>query len=540
LRIVPLYFTVQKKLNQQLQNMRKLMIIGMLCVETILTKAQIQRAPSLNNSTLQNTNTSPWPSSGNIGIGTVTPLHPLDVATFSADDGVNITQLQSGSGASALHLTNATSGGRHWALFSTGVGSIQGPGNFSIYEYTSGIDRFFINGNNGNVGINNNLPATRLDIAGGTQDGIRFSASTYATTALEIVASNTPTYSRFKTFATGQTYIGLFNSPAFDANASMLTIGQPLAANKAFNIVNNINASSPIDLFSVYGDGKTQIGTGSFLTSNKLLLAVDGDARFAFYGTGNAVGNGMEILGNNQVPYRRGMSVDNDNVSGAFNFYINSNQTAATFNFINGQFNTNLMTLQANGKTDITSSVTNPFRVWDGSAGAYSYMFNQSGGNVGMWTLNVLYSYGIGIDNTAVGHIWGDLNQSYKIVNFKQDASLKPQVWIGNNPIGVHSDFSFAVEGKIVAQSLYITAATSANWADYVFADNYKLPNLYDIESYYKTNKHLPEMPSAKEVEEKGINVGEMNTLLLKKVEELTMLMVKQQKEIDELKKKNE
>ena len=73
---------------------------------------------------------------------------------------------------------------------------------------------------------------------------------------------------------------------------------------------------------------------------------------------------------------------------------------------------------------------------------------------------------------------------------------------------------------------------------DYVFAKDYKLPNLYDIEKYYIANKHLPEIPSEKEVLENGIDVAEMNKLLLKKIEEMTILMVKQQKDIDALKEK--
>ena len=91
------------------------------------------------------------------------------------------------------------------------------------------------------------------------------------------------------------------------------------------------------------------------------------------------------------------------------------------------------------------------------------------------------------------------------------------------------------IDGKMVAKSCYITIS---NWADYVFAKDYKLPNLYDIEKYYLANNHLPESPSEKEVIENGIDVAEMNKLLLKKIEELTILMVKQQKDIDLLKQK--
>jgi hypothetical protein len=99
-----------------------------------------------------------------------------------------------------------------------------------------------------------------------------------------------------------------------------------------------------------------------------------------------------------------------------------------------------------------------------------------------------------------------------------------------------HTDALLTVDGKGVFKEVYVT---NQNWADFVFAAEYKLPSLKDVEAFYKLNKHLPEIPSAKEVEEKGVSVGEMNKLLLQKIEELTIYLVEQQKEIDALKEKN-
>ncbi len=100
---------------------------------------------------------------------------------------------------------------------------------------------------------------------------------------------------------------------------------------------------------------------------------------------------------------------------------------------------------------------------------------------------------------------------------------------------GPHTDSKLSIDGKTVTKSLYVTLT---GWADYVFAADYKLPNLYDIEKFYLENKHLPEVPSEKEIAETGIDVAQMNVLLLKKIEEMTIIMVKQQKDIDELKTK--
>jgi len=71
---------------------------------------------------------------------------------------------------------------------------------------------------------------------------------------------------------------------------------------------------------------------------------------------------------------------------------------------------------------------------------------------------------------------------------------------------------------------------------DYVFEPTYNLKPLAEIETYIKENKHLPEVPSAKEMEKNGVQLGEMNMLLLKKVEELTLHLIEQNKEIKELK----
>lgn len=78
------------------------------------------------------------------------------------------------------------------------------------------------------------------------------------------------------------------------------------------------------------------------------------------------------------------------------------------------------------------------------------------------------------------------------------------------------------------------------SWADYVFDENYELMPLSDVKSYIESNHHLPEIPSTQEVKENGLDVGEMNELLLKKIEELTLYVIQQQEEIESLKNKME
>jgi hypothetical protein len=104
-----------------------------------------------------------------------------------------------------------------------------------------------------------------------------------------------------------------------------------------------------------------------------------------------------------------------------------------------------------------------------------------------------------------------------------------------NNPNG----YTLAVNGKIGAKDVQVETA-STTWPDYVFAKDYRLPSLTEVEKYIQENSHLENVPSAKEIEKNGHSLGEMDKILLKKLEELTLYVIQQQKEIDELKKKIE
>ncbi|WP_443938793.1 hypothetical protein [Pedobacter sp. MW01-1-1] len=93
-----------------------------------------------------------------------------------------------------------------------------------------------------------------------------------------------------------------------------------------------------------------------------------------------------------------------------------------------------------------------------------------------------------------------------------------------------------SVNGNIRAREIKVEAT---NWPDYVFEEDYKITSLQDLEKYIKTNKHLPDMPSAKEVENNGLVLGEMNKALLKKVEELTLHLIDLSKRFENQEREN-
>ena len=110
-------------------------------------------------------------------------------------------------------------------------------------------------------------------------------------------------------------------------------------------------------------------------------------------------------------------------------------------------------------------------------------------------------------------------------------------VGIGTQLISNPDNFKLAVNGTIGCKEVKVKINNAA-WPDYVFESNHKLKTLAELEQFIKQEKHLPDMPKAKDAETGGVNVSEMITKLLKQQEELTLYIIEQNKRINELEKK--
>jgi hypothetical protein len=137
-----------------------------------------------------------------------------------------------------------------------------------------------------------------------------------------------------------------------------------------------------------------------------------------------------------------------------------------------------------------------------------------------------------GTGNVWLGKTWGGT------VTALSDMFVTGKLIVGNPLLSTSPHFNsakFSVKGKIVGMEVVVT---QQYWSDFVFDKSYKLRPLTEVESFYNANHHLPEVPSAAEIAENGNDLGKTDAILLQKIEELTLYIVKQEKRIQELEKK--
>ena len=105
----------------------------------------------------------------------------------------------------------------------------------------------------------------------------------------------------------------------------------------------------------------------------------------------------------------------------------------------------------------------------------------------------------------------------------------------GNGNVGIGTDnptYKLSVNGNVRSKEVVV----ESSWADYVFDNNYELRSLKDVETFIEKNNHLPGVPSAKEIQQNGLKLGELQTTMMAKIEELTLYIIQLKKELDVLK----
>lgn len=186
---------------------------------------------------------------------------------------------------------------------------------------------------------------------------------------------------------------------------------------------------------------------------------------------------------------------------------INTNQTPGTFEI-------------TNPGTDRTSMYLLP-RIQSNGDDSSIFFGEDHDGTFGM---EIEYD---GDDNQLeiYGHSDGTVSGPHFLI--KRDDG---RVAIGND---FAAGFKLSVDGRVACEEVLVDM--NADWPDYVFESEYNFRSLEEVQQHIDEKGHLPNVPSAQEVADNGIEVGEMNRILMEKVEELTLYIIEQNKQISDL-----
>jgi hypothetical protein len=447
---------------------------------------------------------------GYLGIGTTTPASWLDIVTGTGDGSTNE--------ANCIRLRqNGTNGNSQ--LLQLGVSNVAAGGNNNGYGYISSVywgasenNPLALNPKGGPVGfgINSgiNWCATAKDAV-----AIRANGSTANNTLMgKLVFAHWGTYSANSSFIAG-----VYDKPAFSQGAGMV-----------FHTISgsDISGVEGIERMRISSDGNVGIGTSN--PTEKLSVQAS---------TGHAVNMALRNFEGNPLLT---FAIDGTAMSHVNSYYgltFNSQHSPFySFNFAGNEF----FRIDGSGRVGI------------GTVGTPQATLHMVGGVQAQSGPSVIYDkgtadkqfylsfYGNGNSQAFIGQ---PANVANRLDLGTGNANITMTLLDGNVGIGTLTPQSkLAVNGTVCATKVRVSP--TGCWADYVFDNGYKLRSLAEVEQYINQHHHLPEVPGAAEVEKNGLDVGDNQATLLKKIEELTLYVIEQnkklesqQQQIDQLKK---
>jgi hypothetical protein len=417
----------------------------------------------------------------------------------------------------------------------------------------TGTDTNGVASRNGSVGIGTATPPSKLTVAGGHYDTtLRLQSSgngsdqpanlslwasepnwtTYGT-GIGYNVNGSPYYGRIDS-TRGSSFIRFLpDMTSFEfQNTNNSYIQNTLVVKNNGNV--GIGTTTPSTKLTVAG-GHTDTtfklqssGNGSDQPANLSLWA--SEPNWTTYGTGIGYNvNGSPYYG--RIDSARGAS------------YIRFLPDRISFEFQNtsNEYTQNALIIKNDGKVGIGTLSPNTNLEVLNDNGAYLRLSSQAGGAFeDMGGIQWYQTFG---EPGIAAKIWskrggGQYDQGDIRFLTNDGSSLQERMIInvgGYVGIGTATPQSMlAVNGTITAKEVNVTLT---GWSDFVFEDNYNLLSLSHVESYIKENKHLPDIPSAKEVEKEGLSMAEMMKKQMQKIEELTLYVIEQNKRIESLEK---
>lgn len=395
----------------------------------------------------------------------------------------------------------------------------------------------------GNVGIGTSLPGAKLNVADDISDIAIFENTTALNTNV-----NAGIYLKTGTLL-NNFYTGGLKSIGTSSNTARLGIFG--------GAVTSSNALS--ERISILNNGSIGIAT----TTPTYPLDINGRARIRYNGSSNTAGIWYNKSDNTESAF---IGMLNDTIFGQ---YGNGNWRIAS-DIKNGMFG--IGNLEPKAPLSFASTIGNKIALWGDASGGH-YGIGIQGSLLQMYSsasnADIAFGYGsssaftenarlLGAGNMHLGKYtaWSTTTDNRKI-NFGDgdytyigeigaDDRLEMQagafnfkngdVFIGTNDFTKGAGYKLRVGGKIFTEEVRVQL--QAAWPDYVFENNYKKLSLEELDKYVIANKHLPNIPSAKEIEKDGQHLGEIQRKMLEKIEELSLYVIELKKEIDILKRK--
>ncbi|MEO7444277.1 MAG: hypothetical protein ABIT96_05750 [Ferruginibacter sp.] len=437
---------------------------------------------------------------GNVGIGTITPTAKLEInGTLKITDGTQ--------GAGKV-LTSDAAGLVSWITPAGGGGLPAGvSGNTLRHNGTAFIATSNLYNDGTNIGIGTQAPAYLLDVNGRMRlrdNGPLATAGIWHnkadnTEAAFIGMLNDSTYGYF---GNGNWRMG------FDVKNSQMGIGTTdPSAPLSF-------ASTTGNKISLWGDalgGHYGLGIQGSLMQ---LYSSASNADIAFgYGNSSAFTENMRVKGNGNV----GIGTNAPVIGG-----LVVNKVVGNTNAVFGA-NTAGVSIQSNYPGIGFNTYYN----------AGSYMISSGGaGYIGVNPTDskiILSNTGGNASAGAPTYL-----QDKMWIEYDGTVSLGSSNLNAEN-VSLGSGYKLKVFGKIISEEVRVQL--KAAWPDYVFENNYKKLSITDLEKFVNENKHLPNIPSASEIEKDGQHLGEIQRKMLEKIEEMSLYIIDLQKQITELQK---
>ncbi len=432
---------------------------------------------------------------GNVGVGTTNP-----------------TRLLSLNGTS-----NAYMGFKVGDVLQSTIGS-DANGDFFVFDDQTSSYRMVID-TSGRIGVGTTAPATKLDVQGGW-----ISTMDTGTSVRAFMEGGSSGISYFGNTGSGDVLIGNSN------NWGYLTI------KNGGNV--GIGTQSPSAKFHVVAGSKQEIQTYIATSASGISdFAVGGvgwkftrpgDGAFAHgiytYDSSGGVKNNLAVSSRSDIVFTAGSSDPSGSpermrISETGNVGVGTTNPGAKLE-VKGSYGS------TGSGGDLYANTENSVITLD--AGSSRLGFVKQYGDYPAIAAGSASPLRLGHWNTP--NLLGNVSSGTFTPNLVIDTA-------GNVGIGTTntSSYKLAVLGSIHATSVVV----ETGWSDYVFDKDYRLAPLSEVEAHIKAEKHLPGIPSAAEVAEKGVSLGDMQSKLLAKVEELTLHLIEQEKRIARLEQEN-